>query len=88
MSSCFQVAEDFLEIVQFLMRVMRWESLYELGAGSNGADKFVVVCEPRVHDLLVLELYGVAEAFTVGGLDMATMSAIMFWRGGKIPATD
>jgi hypothetical protein len=41
-----------------------------------------------VSNRLVLEYHSVAEAVAVGGLDVASVCAVMLWRCAEVPAVD
>jgi hypothetical protein len=56
--------------------------LQGLGAGGYGCHEFVLRGEARVGDVFVTKLYRVAEAFVVGGLDVASVSSVVV--GGSI----
>ena len=59
-----------------------------LGAGGNGCHEFVCGCEAKVGYVFVAKLYRVAEAFIVGGLDVAAVCTVVFGGGIEVPTVN
>ena len=56
-----------------------------MGAGGDGCHEFVCGGEARVGDVLVAELYGVTEAFAVGGFDVVAVCTVVVGGGIEVP---
>ena len=61
---------------------MVWQCL---GAGGYGCHEFVRRGEARVGDVFVTKLYHVAEAFVVGGLDVALVRTVVVGGVNEVP---
>jgi hypothetical protein len=58
------------------------------GAIFNGDHEFVGGGEAGVGDVFVLEVHRVAEAFTVGELDVTEVDMVVLWGGIEVPTVD
>ena len=82
------LVQESLELVYVTSAIGGCMVLQSLGAGSNGCHEFVHGGEARAGDVFVAKLYSVAEAFAVGGLDMASVCAVVLRRCAEVPAVD
>ena len=65
-----------LDVVIVVVENQAFESL---GAVCDCWYEFVGGGEAGVGDVFVLEVHGVAEMFTVGGLDVAAVDTVVLW---------
>jgi hypothetical protein len=80
--------QERLEVVYVTSVIGGCMVLQRLGAGGNGCHEFVCGGEARVGDVLVVKLYGVTEAFVVGGLDVAAVRTVVFRGGIEVPTVN
>ena len=69
---------------EFVVRFESWETLYSVDARRNGLRDLAGQRDCGVGDAFVLELYGIAEPFTIGCLYVAFVRTIVFRQGVEI----
>lgn len=75
-----------VKVTKFCVTVRNTQTFDGAAAVGNSVHQFVAVSESRIGDIFVLEMCCICEALGARGFDVATVSAIMFGGGGKIPA--
>ena len=72
------LVENAVQHIRFMCAVMLAHAFDRCCAVSNRLHELVGVCESRIGDWFVLELYCVTETVTIGCFDVAFVSAVVF----------
>ena len=64
------------------------QSFESLGEVCNHCHEIVGGGEAGVGDVSVLEVHGVTEIFTVGGLAVAAVGMVVLWQSIEVPTID
>ena len=75
-------------MLEFVVRVESWETLYSVDARRDGLYDLVGWRDCGVGNAFVLELYRIAEPFTIGCFDMAFVRTVVFRQGVEIPTVN